>query len=189
MYQLNEAFSRYEKAVYALSEKDKKVAIEIISRLAGAIELVSESTGDNQTAANLENIRNYLVKKTNKARSTEGTEREILILLQQFRSELIHGKSHKKYDPKDIQILAPFFWKVLEKSAPHWDPHELSNILAYCLHASPNTNLDQKKIIRFYKTIFNTFDQDQQTNAFIELSLRVISEPIFKGTLDSMVRT
>jgi hypothetical protein len=188
MHQLNEAFNRYEKALYALSEQDREVAIDLIYRLASAIEIARESIEDNQRATSLKKIHNYLIKKTYKAHSSKGTKPEYLILLQKFRNELIHGKSHKNHDPEEIKTLAPFFWKVLEQSALHWDPLELSNILAYCLHASPHASFDQKKIIRVYKTIFNALDENQQINAFIELSLRIVSEPIFKDTLDSMVR-
>jgi len=191
MYRLNAAFSRYEQALRTLSDVDREAAIDLISSLAGVIELVKEPIGVAQPSSELKVIRNYLTKKLTEARSPASSKPESRDLLNHFRNELAHGKFHRKYGPNDTKRLAPFFWKVLEKSAPQWNPHELSNILAYCLHTSPSTNenlsSDQKKIVRFYKAIFNALDEDRQTSAFIELTLRLLSEPPFKGTLDSMV--
>lgn len=191
MHRLNAVFSRYEKAFSNLSEADREAAIDIISSLADVIQLVNEPIGDKEPPIELKTIRNYLTKKLADARSPASSELESRYLLNQFRNELAHGKFHRKYGSSDTKKLAPFFWKVLEKSAPHWNPHELSNILAYCLHTSPNTNeglsSDQKKIVRAYKAIFNALDEERKTSAFIELTLRLLSEPTFKGTLDSMV--
>lgn len=192
MHRLNAVFSRYEKAFRNLSEADREAAIDIISSLADVIQLVDEPVRDKEPSVELKTIRNYLTKKLAGARSPASSEQESRYLLNQFRNELAHGKFHRKYGSRNTKKLAPFFWKVLEKSAPQWNPHELSNILAYCLHTSPNTNeslsSDQKKIVRVYKAIFNALDEERQTSAFIELTLRLLSEPTFKGTLDSMVR-
>lgn len=192
MHRLHAAFSRYEQALRSLSDVDREAAIDIISSLASVIELVSEPVGDEKPSDELKVIRNYLTKKLAGARSPASSKLESRDLLNHFRNELAHGKFHRKYGASDTKRLAPFFWKVLEKSAPHWNPHELSNILAYCLHTSPNTSeslsSDQKKIVRVYRAIFNALDEERQTSAFIELTLRLLSEPTFKGTLDSMAR-
>ena len=193
MYRLNTAFSRYEQALRTLSEVDRDVAIDIIFNLADAIEHTNKSIRHEKPSNELKLIRNYIIKKLAEAHSPPNSNLESRDSLIHFKNELVHGKFHRKFNANDIKRLAPFFWKVLEKSAPRWNPRELSNILAYCLYTIPNINdilsSDPKKIVRLYKAIFYALNEDQQTMSFIELTLRILSEPIFKGTLDSMLST
>lgn len=192
MHRLNSAFNRFAQSYHSLSEADREIAIEIISRLAELIELPQSQIRTVDFPTELKSIQNYLDRKISRAKPPINSAPNLHNLLVGFRNELAHGPTSKRDSASNTKKFAPIFWKILEASDPRWNPHELMNILAYCMgtHYRPsiNSNLDSKKIIRFYKAIFSTFDEDQKIEAFSELILRFRSEPAFKGTLESMVR-
>lgn len=191
MYRLNSAVNRFVQELDSLSEAERDEATEIIIKLTELIEISRHSADKEHISNELKSIRIYLAKKVSKANPKTSSGHTAHSLLVRFRNELSHGPSHRKYSTSDTKSLAATFWKILELSAPRWDPHELLNILAYCLDTyykpSRDSDLDSKKIIRIYKTIFNNFNEDQKMVALSELLLRFRSEPAFKGALESMM--
>jgi hypothetical protein len=173
----------FDKLVDELEYLSPKAQDRLVGALRQLIDSLSETDLSMEQKLQFANqLATYLQKKSAELAKTSFYQEEF-DLLKVGRS-LRHGKH---LPPEALQTIYPVFWKTLTRTARHWPPDELSNILAYCLRISPifvDTNkVRQTKIVSSYKSICDSLPDHEKNDLFAEIIMRISGEPSFEKHL------
>lgn len=172
----------FENSTRSLSESDNKILVSIFQNMTSLISY--EYSSNEKKSKCLIEINKYLKSKLKKIDKTfpESDSPSFLELSKIYINDRNLSKSR-------IRTLFNKFWWLLELNASKWDKYELSNLLAYCLNTDPKKVIpkgarSQIKIIRVFKAIFNSQDDDTKFETFRELFMRFSTESAFKEALE-----
>lgn len=178
--------NRLNRSLDHLSPSEREHVEKILITLIELSDLIASKPHHEHVT--LPSISKYITKKLKEEHQFEEREFQKGFSLQQFRNELMHGASFKKYDPSKIKAFETIIWRTLEQSASEWNGQELSNLLSYCLNTNTidiaTKNIELRMIVRIYRAIYNAYGEDRKQETLRELIYRLFSEPRFREAFE-----
>jgi hypothetical protein len=169
----------------AIKDLDLESQLEVEKILTNLVRLLNAQSSTpahrNRLVAQLST---YLQKKADDAVNIS-TAREHLNL-RRVRNEVAHGRYRRD---AEYTSLYPALWKAIAKLAAKNGPFDVENLLSYAMRIE-NVGIAQRgaspaKVVSVYKPIFNSFPEKMKNDIFVELLLRLFSEPTAIALLDN----